>query len=105
MTGIQLLNVIKQTGKSLSELAAPVKTYPQKLVNIKVADKRNWRNYPAIQAEIDTVEKEMNGDGRVLVRPSGTEPLLRIMVEAATEEQANQYTQQIARVVQNEMGF
>ena len=47
----------------------------------------------------------MNGDGRVLVRPSGTEPLLRIMVEAATEEQANQYTQQIARVVQNEMGF
>ena len=105
LTGIQLLNVIKQTGKSLSELAAPVKTYPQKLVNIKVADKRNWRNYPAIQAEIDTVEKEMNGDGRVLVRPSGTEPLLRIMVEAATEEQANQYTQQIARVVQNEMGF
>ena len=105
LTGIQLLNVIKQTGKSLSELAAPVQTYPQKLVNIKVADKRNWRNYPAIQAEIDTVEKEMNGDGRVLVRPSGTEPLLRIMVEAATEEQANQYTQQIARVVQNEMGF
>ncbi|MBA1435100.1 phosphoglucosamine mutase [Bombilactobacillus bombi] len=105
LTGIQLLNVMKQTGKKLSELAAPVKTYPQKLVNIKVADKQNWQQYPEIQEEIDTVEKEMNGDGRVLVRPSGTEPLLRIMVEAATEERANQYTEQIARVVQEKMGL
>lgn len=105
LTGIQLLNVMKQTGKKLSELAAPVKTYPQKLVNIKVTDKENWKNYPAIQEAIDTVEKEMNGDGRVLVRPSGTEPLLRVMVEAASEEKANQYTEQIAQVVQAKMGL
>ncbi|RHW47314.1 phosphoglucosamine mutase [Bombilactobacillus bombi] len=105
LTGIQLLNVMKQTGKKLSELAAPVKTYPQKLVNIKVTDKENWKNYPAIQEAIDTVEKEINGDGRVLVRPSGTEPLLRVMVEAASEEKANQYTEQIAQVVQVKMGL
>ncbi len=104
LTGIQLLNVMKKTGLPLSELAAPVKTYPQKLVNVKVADKDHWQDYPAIQAAIDTVEKEMNGDGRVLVRPSGTEALLRVMAEAKTEELVNQYVDQIVEVVEAEMG-
>lgn len=104
LTGIQLLNVMKQTGKKLSELAAPVQTYPQKLVNLTVKDKDAWLTNDKIQAAIDTVEKEMNGDGRVLVRPSGTEPLLRVMCEAATEEKVNQYTDQIAAVVKAEIG-
>ena len=85
LTGIHLLNVVKKTGKKLSELAAPVQDYPQKLVNVKVADKENWR-LSRNQSAIDTVEKEMAGDGRVLVRPSGTEPLLRVMAEAKTED-------------------
>ncbi|UQS81649.1 phosphoglucosamine mutase [Bombilactobacillus folatiphilus] len=105
LTGIQLLNVMKQTGKSLSELAAPVKTYPQVLINVQVKDKNNWQDYPNIQTAIDTVEKEMNGDGRVLVRPSGTEALLRVMVEAATKEEAQRFGKQIAQVVQDEMGL
>lgn len=104
LTGIQLMNVMKQTGKKLSELAAPVQTYPQKLVNLTVKDKDAWLTNNKIQAAIDTVEKEMNGDGRVLVRPSGTEPLLRVMCEAATEEKVNQYADQIAAVVQSEIG-
>ena len=104
LTGIQLMNVMKQTGKKLSELAAPVQTYPQKLVNLTVKDKDAWLTNDKIQAAIDTVEKEMNGDGRVLVRPSGTEPLLRVMCEAATEEKVNQYADQIAAVVQSEIG-
>ena len=101
LTGIQLMNVMKQTGKKLSELAAPVQTYPQKLVNLTVKDKDAWLTNDKIQAAIDTVEKEMNGDGRVLVRPSGTEPLLRVMCEAATQEEVHQYADQIAAVVQS----
>lgn len=104
LTGIQLLNAMKQTGKKLSELAAPVKTYPQQLVNIKVKDKKHWRDHEAILAIIDTVEKEMNGDGRVLVRPSGTESLLRVMAEAPTQELVDKYVDQIADVVRNEIG-
>ena len=75
LSGIQLLNVMKQTGKKLSELAAEVSNYPQKLVNIRVSDKDGAMDVPAIKAIIDEVEKEMNGDGRILVRASGTEPL------------------------------
>lgn len=103
LTGLQLLNVMKATGKKLSELADEVHTYPQKLVNVKVKDKKNWQNYPEITAAIDTVEKEMAGDGRILVRPSGTEPLLRVMGEAATEEKVNHYVDRIADVVTNVM--
>lgn len=104
LTAIQLLNVMKQTGKPLSELAAPVSTYPQKLVNIKVADKKKALSNPAIQSAIETVEKEMAGDGRVLVRPSGTEPLLRVMAEAPTVEAVGQYVDRIAAVVRTEVG-
>ncbi|KRN27677.1 glmM protein [Lactobacillus selangorensis] len=106
LTGIQLLNIMKQTGKKLSELAAPVKTYPQKLDNVTVTNKtkNNWKDFPAIQNEIDAVEKEMNGDGRVLVRPSGTEPLLRVMVEAPTQEETDRYADRIAAVVKQQMG-
>lgn len=105
LTGLHLLYVMKETGKKLSELAAPVKTYPQKLVNIKVTDKNAWENNEAIQAVIDTVEKEMNGEGRVLVRPSGTESLLRVMAEAATKELVEQYVNRICDVVRAEIGI
>ena len=81
LSGIQLMNVMKQTGKSLSELASEVPTYPQELVNIRVSDKNGVMEVPAIKEVIDAVEAEMDGNGRVLVRPSGTEPLVRVMVE------------------------
>lgn len=104
LTGIQLMNVMKQTGKKLSELAAPVKNYPQKLVNIPVTDKKGWEKHQAIVDSINSVESKMAGDGRVLVRPSGTEELLRVMVEAATEEKVNAYCEEIASVVKKEIG-
>ncbi|WP_390410257.1 phosphoglucosamine mutase [Lacticaseibacillus jixiensis] len=104
LTGIQLLNVMKQTGKPLSELAAPVTTYPQKLVNVKVKDKNNWEQYPEIKAAIASVESKMAGDGRVLVRPSGTEALLRVMAEAKTQPLVDSYVDEIVQVVENVMG-
>lgn len=79
LSGIQLLNIIKQTGKMLSELAANVTIYPQKLVNIRVSDKYGAMEVPAIKKIIDDVEAKLGDEGRILVRASGTEPLLRIM--------------------------
>ncbi|QMU07180.1 phosphoglucosamine mutase [Levilactobacillus suantsaii] len=104
LTSLQLLHILKATGKKLSELAADVTTYPQKLVNIKVADKATAMDNPKVKAMIATVEKEMNGDGRVLVRPSGTEPLLRVMAEAPTEEAVATFVERIAEVVRAEVG-
>ncbi|GAX06701.1 phosphoglucosamine mutase [Secundilactobacillus pentosiphilus] len=105
LTSLQLLHIMKETGKKLSELAADVQDYPQQLVNVKVADKKAALNNPAIKGIIDTVEKEMSGDGRVLVRPSGTEPLLRVMAEAPTQEAVDGYVNRIAEVVKREVGI
>lgn len=104
LTGVQLLNVMKQTGKKLSELAEEVVTYPQKLVNIPVTDKHNVMDNIAIKMIIEEVEAEMAGNGRVLVRPSGTESLLRVMAEAETEEAVVNYVERIANVVREELG-
>ncbi|WP_195516346.1 phosphoglucosamine mutase [Enterococcus dispar] len=104
ISGIQLLSIMKETGKKLSELAAEVTIYPQKLVNIRVIDKNGAMEVPAIKAVIEEAEKEMNGEGRILVRPSGTEPLLRVMAEAPTDELVNYYVDKIAAVVQAEIG-
>ncbi|MGO3470546.1 MAG: phosphoglucosamine mutase [Enterococcus faecalis] len=104
LSGIQLLNVMKQTGKKLSELADEVTIYPQKLVNIRVTDKNGAMEVPAIKAVVEQAEAEMNGEGRILVRPSGTEPLLRVMAEAPTHEQDDYYVDKIAEVVRAEIG-
>ena len=104
LSGIQLLNVMKQTGKKLSELADEVTIYPQKLVNIRVTDKNGAMEVPAIKAVVEQAEAEMNGEGRILVRPSGTEPLLRVMAEAPTQEKVDYYGDKIAEVVRAEIG-
>lgn len=104
LSGIQLLNAMKQTGKKLSELADEVTIYPQKLVNIRVTDKNGAMEVPAIKAVVEQAEAEMNGEGRILVRPSGTEPLLRVMAEAPTQEKVDYYVDKIAEVVRAEIG-
>jgi len=105
LSGIQLLNIMKQTGKKLSELAAEVTIYPQKLVNIRVSDKNGAMDVPAIKKVIEEAEAEMGSEGRILVRPSGTEPLLRVMAEAPSDEKVNYYVDKIAAVVKEEIGL
>ncbi|MDK2780268.1 MAG: phosphoglucosamine mutase [Trichococcus sp.] len=105
LTGIQLLNVMKQTGKKLSELADEVTLYPQELVNVRVSKKDGVMEIPAVKAVIEEVETEMAGKGRILVRPSGTEPLLRVMAEAETDEKCHDYVMRIVNVVKAEIGI
>lgn len=105
LTGIQLVNIMKITGMKLSELAAEMTIFPQELVNVRVTDKHAVTQNDKVAAVIAEVEAEMAGNGRVLVRPSGTEPLVRVMVEAATEESCKSYVNRIADVVSAEMGL
>lgn len=105
LTGIQLVSIMKATGKKLSELAGEMLIFPQRLVNVRVTDKHAVTQNEKVAAVIAEVEAEMAGNGRVLVRPSGTEPLVRVMVEAATEEACESYVNRIADVVRDEMGL
>jgi phosphoglucosamine mutase len=105
LTALQLVNIMKMTKKPLSELASEMKKFPQILVNVKVTDKHKVMENEKVQEVIREVENEMNGNGRILVRPSGTEPLVRIMAEAPTEEQCQSYVDRIAAVVKAEMGI
>ena len=100
LTSLQLMSIMKETGKKLSELADEVTKYPQSLVNVTVKDKKHAMDPQPVKDIIAEVEKEMHGDGRILVRPSGTEPLLRVMVEAPTQKESNEYAQRIANVVE-----
>lgn len=107
LTAIQLTKVMQETGKTLSELASEVTIYPQKLVNIRVdnAMKEKSMEVPTISDIIAKMEAEMAGNGRILVRPSGTEPLLRVMAEAPTDAEVDYYVDTIADVVRAEIGI
>ena len=99
LTAVKLANIIKSTGKSLEELASEVSIYPQKLVNIKVVDKKAAMEDSEILAECEKVEKELEGNGRILLRASGTENLIRVMVEASSDELTDKYCEQVAKIV------
>ena len=99
LTAVKLANIIKSTGKSLEELASEVNIYPQKLVNIKVVDKKVAMEDSEVLAECENVEKELEGNGRILLRASGTENLIRVMVEASSDELTDKYCEQVAKIV------
>lgn len=99
LTSVKLADIIKSSGKSLEELANEVNIYPQKLVNIKVVDKKSAMEDAEILAECERVEKELEGNGRILLRASGTENLIRVMVEASSDELTDKYCEQVAKIV------
>ena len=104
LTALHVLNEMKRTGKTLSELASIVTRLPQVLVNVKGVDKLKVSN-PTLIAAIEKAESELGQTGRVLLRPSGTEPLIRVMVEAQSQEQAQSVANQLAQVVGETCGL
>src|SRR5690606_3824115 len=104
LTAVQLLQVIKKKNQPASSLKKGMKRYPQIMENVKVKEKAGWDTNEAIIQTIRNVEKQLGSTGRILVRPSGTEPLIRIMVEGPEEEKLKQYVQQVAEVVQQQLG-
>jgi len=104
LTALQLVNIMKRTGRKLSELASEMMIYPQELVNVRVTDKNKVTENAKVAAVIKDVEEEMAGNGRVLVRPSGTEPLVRVMVESPDHDTCKRFVDRIAEVVREEMG-
>ena len=106
-SAILLVKVMRETGQKLSELAAQVTIYPQKLVNVRVENsmKSKAMEVPAIADIIAKMADKMAGNGRILVRPSGTEPLLRVMAEAPTDKEVDDYVDTIVEVVRQEIGI
>ena len=104
MTACQFLVCCERAGKTPAQAAAVMTRYPQELINVRVLDKDAISSNEAIRAAITSAEQSMGDAGRVLVRASGTEPLIRVMVEAADEAQARLHCEAIATVVQSEIG-
>ncbi|MBO8171484.1 MAG: phosphoglucosamine mutase [Bacillaceae bacterium] len=104
LTAIQLLDVMVDEDKSLHELSQIMAKYPQILVNVEVANKTQLTGNRVITEAVNQVEEKMNGNGRVLVRPSGTEPIVRVMVEGPDRDELEMYANQLADVVKKELG-
>ena len=99
LTSIKMMEVMISSKKKMSELTSPVTIYPQCLKNIKVISKPEARADEEVQAEVAKVAEALGGDGRILLRESGTEPVIRVMVEAKTDLLAEKYVDQVIEVI------
>lgn len=105
LSGLHLLQVMKETGRKLSELAEVMEILPQALVNAKVPNhkKEKFMEYTEIAEAIKALEEKFNGEGRVLIRPSGTEPLVRVMIEGKNQSEIEEEAQKLAELITNTM--
>ncbi|MGB8832990.1 MAG: phosphoglucosamine mutase, partial [Candidatus Sulfotelmatobacter sp.] len=104
LTALRVMDVIVRSGKSLAELVSDLKVFPQKIQNVRVREKIPFAQVPEVQRAIDAAERELDGNGRVVVRYSGTEALARVMVEAESEERMLAITAGIAGEIQRALG-
>jgi phosphoglucosamine mutase len=104
LTALRLMDIIVRSRKSLAELVGDLKVFPQKIQNVRVREKISFAQVPAVQAAIEAAERELDGNGRVVVRYSGTEALARVMVEAESEEKMRTITASIAAEIQKALG-
>jgi phosphoglucosamine mutase len=105
LTALRIMDIIIRSGKTLADLVSDLKVFPQKIQNIKVREKIPFNQVPAVQAAIEAAEKELDGNGRVVVRYSGTEALARVMVEAESQEKMQFLTANISREIQEALGL
>jgi phosphoglucosamine mutase len=104
LTALRLFEIARRAGVGLDELTAGLEIYPQRLVNVRVREKKGLTELPSVAREIRLVEEAFAGTGRVLVRFSGTEPLARVMVEGPDLEQVERFSARIAEAIRREMG-
>ena len=105
LTSLRVAARLKRTGKSLAELASIVQRLPQILINVKGVDKDAASTNTVVQKAVAGAEERLGETGRVLLRPSGTEPLVRVMVEAATQEEADGVAHELADVVKEQLSL
>ena len=99
LTSLKMMEVMLAKKKPMSELAAPLKIYPQVLENVRVTDKKTAQNDPAVQEAVNKVAEALGDTGRILVRESGTEPVVRVMVEAPDHDTCQKYVDEVVRVI------
>jgi phosphoglucosamine mutase len=104
ITALMFLKIMKDTGRTAEQLMEGLKIYPQLLVNVKVRDKQEAMDDPEVKAAIEQVNQELHGNGRLLVRPSGTEPLVRVMAEAETDQICDEEVGKVASIVRRKFG-
>jgi phosphoglucosamine mutase len=104
LTALVVLDLIARTGKSIDELTADLKVFPQVIVNVKVREKRPLESIPTVAAAIRAAEEELEDSGRVVIRYSGTEPLARVMIEAESEAAMQRHADAIADAIRAELG-
>lgn len=104
LTALRVMDVIVRSGKSLAELVSDLKVFPQKIQNVRVREKIPFTQVPEVQKAIEAAERELDGNGRVVVRYSGTEALARVMVEAESEEKMLELSKSIAVLIQKKLG-
>jgi phosphoglucosamine mutase len=103
-TALNVLRVMAETGRDLADLAAELVTYPQVLVNVRVRERQDLKSIPAIASVMEQIEQRLHGEGRLLVRYSGTEPLLRVMIEGKDQQQIQGWANEIAETVKTHLG-
>ncbi|HEX6155045.1 MAG TPA: phosphoglucosamine mutase, partial [Burkholderiales bacterium] len=101
VSALQVLGAVRESGRSLAELTADLVMYPQVLLNVKVPRDFDWKAHPSIKQASKAAEQSLNGKGRVLLRPSGTEPVLRVMVEGEPREAIESAAKSIAEAVKH----
>jgi phosphoglucosamine mutase len=99
ISALQVLNACARSGKSLAQLLQDVRLFPQTLINVRLAPGQDWQKNAKLSSECEALRQELNGSGRVLIRPSGTEPVLRVMVEASDEQVARRSAERLADAV------
>ena len=104
LTALVVLDLIARSGKSIEELTADLKVFPQIIVNVKVREKKPLATIPAVAAAIRSAEEELKDSGRVVIRYSGTEPLARVMIEAESEDAMRRHAEAIAGAIRKELG-
>ena len=105
LTALRLMDIMARSGHSLAELVADLKVFPQRIQNVRVREKVPLDQVPAVKSAIQGAQRELDGNGRVVVRYSGTEALARVMVEAESEAKMNEFTDAIAGAIRDALGL